>query len=75
MRKESLLKHVHPEPTLATVRCTSCGAVFTTRSTQSEIVVDVCSSCHPAYTGVQRPLRSGSRIERFERRRQLAGST
>jgi large subunit ribosomal protein L31 len=42
------------------------------RSTQSAIVVDVCSNCHPAYTGVERQLSSGSRIERFERRRAAA---
>ena len=59
----------HPARVVATVRCTSCGEVFTTRSTRSEITVDVCSNCHPAYTGIERPLQSGSRIERFERRR------
>jgi len=37
-------------------------------------VVDACSNCHPAYTGTERPVASGSRIERFERRRQKAGS-
>jgi large subunit ribosomal protein L31 len=51
------------------VRCASCGEVFTTRSTRSEITVDVCSKCHPAYTGLDRATRSGSRIDRFERRR------
>ncbi len=66
------MKHVHPELTLTTVRCTSCGNAFTTRSTRSAIVVDVCSNCHPAYTGTERGTRSGSRIERFERRRRLA---
>jgi large subunit ribosomal protein L31 len=66
------LKHVHPGLTPTTVRCTSCDNAFTTRSTRSEIVVDVCSNCHPAYTGVERATQSGSRIERFERRRQLA---
>jgi large subunit ribosomal protein L31 len=63
-----------PELTLVTVRCTSCGNTFTTRSTRGEIVVDVCSSCHPAYTGRERAGRTGSRIERFERRRQRARS-
>ena len=57
---------------LARVRCTTCGTTFTTRSTRPEVVVDVCSSCHPAYTGVERSVRTGGRIERFERRRQLA---
>jgi large subunit ribosomal protein L31 len=69
------MKTTQPELMLATVRCTSCGNVFTTRSTKSEIVLDVCSNCHPAYTGVERPARSGSRIERFERRRRLAART
>jgi len=58
---------------LATVRCTSCGETFTSRSTRSELVVDACSKCHPAYTGVERSVTKGGRIERFERRRQLAG--
>ncbi|HEV3407099.1 MAG TPA: 50S ribosomal protein L31 [Gaiellaceae bacterium] len=66
------MKTIHPELTLAAVRCSSCGSAFTTRSTRSEIVVDVCSNCHPAYTGTTRPPQTGSRIERFERRRRLA---
>jgi large subunit ribosomal protein L31 len=71
-KEEFSLNQIHPELTLTTVRCTTCGNTFTTRSTRSELVVDTCSSCHPAYTGVERAARSGSRIERFERRRQLA---
>jgi large subunit ribosomal protein L31 len=66
------LNRIHPELTLTSVRCTTCGTTFTTRSTRSELVVDTCSSCHPAYTGVERAAQSGSRIDRFERRRQLA---
>jgi len=57
---------------LTTVRCSTCGTTFTTRSTRPEIVVEVCSSCHPAYTGIARTATSGSRIERFERRRAAA---
>jgi large subunit ribosomal protein L31 len=67
------MKTIHPELALTAVRCTSCGNTFTTRSTRSELVVDTCSSCHPAYTGVERAAASGTRIERFEQRRQLAG--
>jgi large subunit ribosomal protein L31 len=64
----------HPNIQLVDVRCTSCGASFTTRSTAVDaIVVDVCSNCHPAYTGRQRATSSGSRVERFNRRRALAG--
>jgi large subunit ribosomal protein L31 len=59
----------HPELILATVRCTTCGTVFTTRSTKRDIVVDSCSTCHPVYTGVERTVSQGSRTERFEKRR------
>jgi len=62
----------NPTRVLATVRCASCGEVFTTRSTRSEITVDVCSNCHPAYIGAERSTASGSRVERFEKRRALA---
>jgi large subunit ribosomal protein L31 len=64
-----MVKAKHPELVLTTVRCTSCGSEFDTRSTRSELVVDVCSHCHPAYTGIERTAARGSRIERFERRR------
>ena len=66
------MKSIHPELTLATVRCSSCGAVFQTRSTRTDLTVDVCSECHPAYTGHERPVERGSRVQRFERRRRLA---
>jgi large subunit ribosomal protein L31 len=59
----------HPELTITSVRCSTCGNEFTTRSIRSELTIDVCSSCHPAYTGVERAVASGSRIEQFERRR------
>jgi large subunit ribosomal protein L31 len=62
------LQQNHPNLNLTTVRCTSCGSTHTMRSTRPTIVVDVCSQCHPAYTGVERQVSSGSRIERFERR-------
>jgi large subunit ribosomal protein L31 len=65
----------HPNLHLVDVRCTSCGTTFATRSTAETMVVDVCSNCHPAYTGVARVVAGGSRIERFNRRRELAGAT
>jgi large subunit ribosomal protein L31 len=70
-REEVKKLTAHPELVVTTVRC-ACGNEFTTRSTRAELTVDVCSSCHPAYTGVERSLASGSRIERFERRRARA---
>ena len=63
------MKGKHPELAMTTVRCSTCGNEFTTRSTRRELVVEVCSSCHPAYTGIERPVAAGGRIERFERRR------
>jgi large subunit ribosomal protein L31 len=56
------------------VRCSSCGALFSIRSTAEAFSIDVCSNCHPAYTGRERAVASGGRIERFERRRALAAA-
>jgi large subunit ribosomal protein L31 len=58
---------IHPEYKVATVRC-SCGEEFQTRSTVSELRVDICSRCHPFYTGKQKLVDAGGRVERFERR-------
>lgn len=63
---------IHPETMVATVTCTTCGTTFETRATQASIDVEVCSACHPAYTGVERVSHRGGRIERFERRRAAA---
>lgn len=59
---------IHPEVVRATVTCTMCGASFETRGTRPSIEVEVCSACHPAYTGMERSAPRGGRIERFERR-------
>ena len=60
---------IHPEYVETKVSC-SCGEVFTTRSTAKSgaISVDVCSVCHPFYTGNQRILDTGGRVARFEER-------
>lgn len=59
---------IHPEYVETTVTCT-CGNTFTTRSTAgSEIRTDVCSACHPFYTGKQKILDTGGRVARFEAR-------
>jgi large subunit ribosomal protein L31 len=62
----------HPSLHLVDVRCASCGATFSTRSTAQTISIDICSNCHPAYTGRARAVASGGRIERFNRRRAFA---
>jgi large subunit ribosomal protein L31 len=58
---------IHPEYAEATVRCT-CGNTFTTRSNKTEINVEICSNCHPFYTGRQKLVDTGGRVERFQRR-------
>jgi large subunit ribosomal protein L31 len=56
------------------VRCASCGTSFTIRSTAEAFSIDVCSTCHPAYTGHERETLAGGRIDRFNRRRALAAA-
>jgi large subunit ribosomal protein L31 len=58
---------IHPSYTEAHVRCT-CGNEFTTRATRDELHVEVCSNCHPFYTGKQKLMDTGGRVERFQRR-------
>jgi len=60
---------IHPNYGTTTVTCT-CGNTFVTRSTSSNgtIHADVCSNCHPFYTGKQKILDTGGRVARFERR-------
>jgi large subunit ribosomal protein L31 len=58
---------IHPEYVIARVQC-SCGNTFETRSTSPELHVELCSECHPFYTGKQKLVDSGGRIEKFERR-------
>ncbi len=58
---------IHPEYGKATVRC-SCGNTFETRATTSEIVVELCNECHPFYTGKQKLVDTGGRVDRFRRR-------
>jgi large subunit ribosomal protein L31 len=50
-----------------TVKC-SCGETFKTRSTRPELHVEICSKCHPFYSGKQKLVDSGGRVERFQKR-------
>jgi large subunit ribosomal protein L31 len=58
---------IHPELKEATVTC-ACGSSFTTHSTRGSFTVDICSQCHPFYTGKQKVLDSTGRIERFNKK-------
>ena len=58
---------IHPNYIDAHVTC-SCGNTFTTKSTKAEIKVELCNECHPFFTGKQKLVDSGGRVERFQRR-------
>jgi large subunit ribosomal protein L31 len=58
---------IHPKYVDCTVVC-ACGEVFQTRSTRPTIRVDICSKCHPLFTGKQKLIDSAGRVERFMKR-------
>jgi large subunit ribosomal protein L31 len=58
---------IHPDYRRCVVSC-SCGNTFETHSTLPEIHVEVCSNCHPFYTGTQRLVDTAGRVERFKRK-------
>ncbi len=62
-------KDIHPDYVVTEVSCT-CGNTFTTRSTKQDGVIkaEVCSACHPFYTGKQKILDTGGRVARFQAR-------
>lgn len=58
---------IHPIYEEATITC-ACGNVIKTRSTKKNISVDVCSKCHPFYTGKQKMVDAGGRVDRFKKK-------
>ena len=58
---------IHPEYMKTRVTC-SCGNTFVTRSTKPELHVELCNQCHPFYTGKQKLVDTGGRVERFQRK-------
>jgi large subunit ribosomal protein L31 len=60
-------KGIHPEYGETTITC-GCGNVLKTRSTKKEIAVEVCSKCHPFYTGQQKYVDSAGRVEKFQKK-------
>jgi large subunit ribosomal protein L31 len=63
---------IHPEYKEVEVRC-ACGNTFTTRSTKSELRLEICSVCHPFYTGKQKLIDTAGMVEKFERRYSTKG--
>jgi len=60
-------KGIHPEYKTATVTCV-CGNVFETRSTIGDMKIEICSKCHPFFTGTQKIVDTAGRVERFQRK-------
>jgi large subunit ribosomal protein L31 len=66
--EEVILKEgIHPAYNDATVEC-ACGETFTTRSTRQKIHVDICSKCHPFFTGKQKIVDAEGRVEKFRKK-------
>jgi large subunit ribosomal protein L31 len=59
--------NIHPKYLEVTVSC-ACGETFKTRSTKSDIRLEICSKCHPFFTGKQKLVDTAGRIERFQRK-------
>ena len=60
-------EEIHPDYKPTTIRC-ACGEVIETRSTKSDIKVEICSKCHPFYTGKQKLVDTGGRVDRFNKK-------
>ena len=60
-------KDIHPNYAETTITC-ACGNVIQTRSTEKDIKVEICSACHPFFTGKQKLVDTAGRIDRFKRR-------
>ena len=58
---------IHPDYVDTTITC-ACGEIIRTRSTKAEIRVEVCSKCHPFFTGKQKLMDTAGRVERFQRK-------
>jgi len=65
---------IHPRYVASTITC-ACGSKFETRSTRPNLRIDVCSRCHPFFTGEQRLMDTGGQVERFRRRAQRAAQS
>jgi large subunit ribosomal protein L31 len=63
---------IHPELKKSTIRC-GCGATLETLSTETDLRVDICSKCHPFFTGEERLVDTEGRVERFQRKYEKKG--
>jgi large subunit ribosomal protein L31 len=65
-----LKKDIHPQYNMVTVKC-ACGNTFQTRSTAKEIHLDICSNCHPFFTGKQKLIDTAGRVEKYMKKYNL----
>ena len=65
-------KDIHPNYRHCTITCTTCGSIFESGSTIGDIKVDTCSKCHPFYTGKQKLVDAGGRVDKFKKRLELS---
>ena len=71
-KEVTLMKEgIHPNYNQTTIRC-ACGEVIETGSTKENLRVDICSKCHPFFTGKQKLVDTGGRVERFNRKYNLS---
>ncbi len=64
---------IHPTYKLGTITC-ACGATFQTRSTVGDLRIEICSQCHPFFTGKQKLVDSAGRVEKFMKKYKKAGA-
>ena len=69
-RGDKMKEVIHPKNDKTTVRC-ACGEVIETSSTKANMRVDICSKCHPFFTGKQKLVDTGGRVDRFKKRYNL----
>jgi large subunit ribosomal protein L31 len=67
---DSLKDDIHPKYEMATISC-ACGNVFSTRTAVGDMKVDICSNCHPFYTGKQKLVDSAGRVDKYYRKYNL----
>lgn len=72
VRCEDVKKGIHPEYKDAVIKC-ACGAEVKTKSTSGDMHVDICSKCHPFFTGKQKFVDAGGRLDKFKKRLEAAG--
>ena len=63
---------IHPNYVATTIRC-ACGNIIETKSTKENIRVEICSKCHPFFTGKQKFVDAGGRVDKFKKRLQASG--